>query len=188
MAAFAHRRRAYDERATPAFEKENLLDRKSERPKKAKSPANKTKSLPHKVLLIEDDDSYAQLLAYALEQESHCDVTIAADSFEAANQMSLHPFDLIITDWKLPPFTGFASLRKADQTLALDPMAPSEWFLHKKTPVIVVTVCDADEVGREKKLKGRFQFLGVVSKGQPVEGVIDQVRTLYGNFPLAATG
>lgn len=171
---------------------------KSEHPKKAnipvgekssqKSGGKKMRRLPQKVLLIEDDESYAQLLAYALEQEARCEVTIAADSFEAANQMSRHPFDLIITDWKLPPFTGFASLRKADQTLALDPMAPEEWFLHKKTPVIVVTVCDADEVGREKKLKGRFQFLGVVSKGQPLEGVIEQVRMLYGNSPLAATG
>lgn len=173
---------------------EPKTERKSERPKKANpmpgayAAPKKMKRLPQKVLLIEDDESYAQLLAYALEQEARCEVTIAADSFEAANQMSRHPFDLIITDWKLPPFTGFSSLRKADQTLALDPMAPEEWFLHKKTPVIVVTVCDADEVGREKKLKGRFQFLGVVSKGQPLEGVIDQVRTLYGNSPLAATG
>jgi CheY-like chemotaxis protein len=180
---------------TPAFMKEILLEKiKSEQPKKPKPPLNqkasikKMRRLPNKVLLIEDDDSYAQLLAYALEQEARCEVTIATDSFEAANQMSRHPFDLIITDWKLPPFTGFTSLRKADQTLALDPMAPEEWFLHKKTPVIVVTVCDADEVGREKKLKGRFQFLGVVSKGQPMEGVVDQVRTLYGNSPLAATG
>lgn len=163
------------------------MNRKNEIRKKAKAPS-KGKDLPQKVLLIEDDDSYAQLLAYALEQESDCEVTIAADSFEAANQMSIHPFDLIITDWMLPPFTGFSSLRKADQTLALDPMAPAEWFLHKKTPVIVVTVCDADEVGKEKKLKGRFQFLGVVSKEQPLEKVIEQVRTLYSNFPLAATG
>jgi CheY-like chemotaxis protein len=144
--------------------------------------------LPHKILLIEDDESYAQLLAYALEQRSDCDVSIATDSFEAANQMSMHPFDLVITDWKLPPFTGFTSLRKADQTLALDPMAPEEWFLHKKTPVIVVTICDAEEVGKEKKLKGRFQFLGVVSKEQPLDGVLNQVELLYKNFPLAATG
>lgn len=143
---------------------------------------------PTKILLIEDDESYAQLLAYALEQRVNCDVIVATEPFEAANQMSRHPFDLVITDWKLPPFTGFSALRKADQGLTLDPMAPEEWFSQKKTPVIVVTACDADEVGKEKRLKGRFHFLGVVSKGQELEGILDQIQMLYGNFPLSATG
>lgn len=143
--------------------------------------------LPHKILLIEDDESFAELIAFALEKRGGCDVIVATDSFEAANQMSTHPFDLIITDWKLPPFTGFSALRKADQGLALDPMAPEEWFLHKKTPVIVITVCDAEVVGREKKLKGRFHFLGVVSKEQPMEGILDQLQLLYKNFPIEAT-
>src|SRR6218665_3702374 len=119
-------------------------------PKKSTLPHPR---LPQKILLIEDDDSYAQLLAYTLEKAAPCQVTIATDSFEAANQMSRHAYDLVITDWKLPPFTGFSSLRQAEQTIALDPMAPAEWFLHKKTPVVVVTACDAAEVGKERKLK-----------------------------------
>jgi len=143
--------------------------------------------LPHKILLIEDDESFAELLAFALEKRGNCDVIVATNSFEAANQMSTQAFDLVITDWRLPPFTGFSALRRADQGIALDPMAPEEWFLHRKTPVIVVTVCDAEVVGREKKLKGRFQFLGVVSKGQPMEGILDQLQLIYENFPQAAS-
>jgi CheY-like chemotaxis protein len=140
--------------------------------------------LPHKILLIEDDDSFAQMLAYALEQRAGCDVHIATESFEAGNQMSRHGFDLVITDWRLPPFTGFSALRRADHELALDPLAPSDWFSHKKTPVIVVTACDLEEVGREKKLKGRFQFLGAVSKEQTVDGILDQMEILYASFPV----
>lgn len=163
-----------------------MAQKKPEGRKATDSPKG-SRSLPQKVLLIEDDDSYAQLLAYALEKRGGCDVMIATDSFEAGNQMSRHGFDLVITDWRLPPFTGFAALRRADHELALDPMAPEEWFLHKKTPVIVVTACDAEEVGRERKLKGRFQFLGVVSKEQSMDGILDQLETLYKNFPLSAT-
>lgn len=155
--------------------------------KSVSAKATGGRELPHKLLLIEDDESFAEVLAFALEKRANCDVIVATDSFEAGNQMSTHAFDLIITDWKLPPFTGFSALRKAEQGLALDPVAPEEWFLHRKTPVIVVTVCDAEEVGREKKLKGRFQFMGVVSKEQSVEGIIDQIETLYGNFPVSAT-
>lgn len=141
------------------------------------------KRLPRKILLIEDDAEYAEMMAYSLEQRGKCEVTIAADSFEAANQMSRHPFDLLITDWRLPPFTGFSALRLADHDIALDPEAPEEWFLHKKTPVIVITAADTREVGKEKKLKGRFQFLGVISKEQGMEPILDQMEVLYGTFP-----
>jgi CheY-like chemotaxis protein len=143
--------------------------------------------LPHKILLIEDDDNFAQVLAYALEKRAGCNVHIATESFEAGNQMSRHGFDLVITDWRLPPFTGFSALRRADHELALDPLAPADWFMHKKTPVIVVTACNAEEVGREKKLKGRFHFLGVVSKEQTVDGILDQMEALYGSFPVSAS-
>jgi len=152
------------------------------------SPAKIHRALPHKILLIEDDDSFAQLLAYSLEQRGGCSVHIATETFEAGNQMSRHGYDLIITDWKLPPFTGFSALRRADHEIALDPLSPSDWDEHKKTPVIVVTACDAEEVGREKKLKGRFQFLGVVSKEQTVDGILDQLEVLYANFPQKAAG
>jgi CheY-like chemotaxis protein len=166
-----------------------MRENREETSKKSAEPiGRKSPGLPQRILLIEDDESFAQVFAFALEQKWNCDVIVASDSFEAGNQMSRHPFDLIITDWRLPPFTGFSALRQADHSLALDPEAPEEWFLHKKTPVIVVTVCDAAEVGKEKRVKGRFQFMGVVSKGQPIEGMLEQLRTLYGNFLLPATG
>lgn len=159
-----------------------MSDKMVERSPEAK-PARNHRSLPHKILLIEDDDSFAQVLAYALEQRAGCDVHIATESFEAGNQMSRHGYDLVITDWRLPPFTGFSALRRADHELSLDPLAPSDWDAHKKTPVIVITACDLEEVGREKKLKGRFQFLGAVSKEQSIEGILEQMEVLYGNFP-----
>lgn len=144
--------------------------------------------LPQRILLIEDDEDFSQVLAYALEQRAPCNVSIATNSWEAANLMSRHAYDLVITDWKLPALTAFRALRKAEHEIALDPTAPEEWFRAKKVPVIVITACDAEEVERERKLKGRFQFLGVVSKEQAIEGIVDQIEILFNNSPLAATG
>lgn len=148
----------------------------------------KHRRLPNRILLIEDDAEYAQAFAYALEKRGRIEVTIAADAFEAANQMSRHAFDLLITDWSLPPFTGFSTLRQADHDLALDPEAPAQWFENRKVPVIVLTACDISEIERQKKLKGRFHFLGAVSKGQEMEAVLSELEILYANFPLPATG
>ncbi|MGZ3651060.1 MAG: response regulator [Bdellovibrionota bacterium] len=144
--------------------------------------------LPEHILLIEDDESFAQAFAFALEQEGGGEVMVAADSFEAGNLMSQHAFGLVITDWRLPQVNGFSALRKAEQSLSLDPNAPTEWFGSRKVPVIVVTACDTGEVERERHLKGCFQFLGVISKEQAMDGILAQIRMLYGNRPLAATG
>lgn len=152
------------------------------------APTKAKKALPERVLLIEDDESFAQVLAFALEQKSGCDVLIANEPFEASNLMSQHAFDLVITDWRLPTTNGFTTLRKAEQSLSLDPMAPPEWFGRHKVPVIVITACDSSEIERERRLKGCFQFLGVVSKEQPMDGILEQIEILYQNAPLQATG
>jgi CheY-like chemotaxis protein len=150
---------------------------------------SKGNRMPERVLLIEDDESFAQVFAYALEQETGGEVLLASDTFEASNLMSQHAFDLVITDWRLPLLNGFSTLKKAEQSLTLDPTAPAEWFGRKKVPVIVITACDSSEIERERRPKGCFQFLGVVSKEQPMDRILGQVSLLYGNAPsLEATG
>lgn len=142
-----------------------------------------SKSSPCRILLIEDDEAFAEVLAYGLEQKLGANVFIATSSFEAENLMATHGFDLVVTDWRLPDLTGFAALRAADRHLAIDPEAPTDWFERQKTPVIVVTACDSSEIERERRLKGRFHFLGVVSKAQKLDSVLDSIQTVYGNAP-----
>ncbi len=156
--------------------------------KKKKPRAAAVSRRPERILLIEDDESFAQVFAYALEQETCSEVHLAADSFEAGNLMSQHAFDLVITDWRLPMLNGFSALRKAEQSLSLDPTAPAEWFGRHKVPVIVITACDSSEIERERRLKGCFQFLGVVSKEQSMDRILRQISLLFGNSPVEATG
>lgn len=147
----------------------------------------KAKRLPEHILLIEDDEEFARAFTLALESEGVSDVRVAADEFEAGNLMSQHSFGLVITDWRLPLANGFSALRKAEQSLSLDPEAPAAWFGGKKTPVIVVTACRKEEVERERRLKGVFQFLGVISKEQPMENILDQVHGIFAGRPASAT-
>ncbi len=146
--------------------------------------AGTRKHLPERVLLIEDDESFAQVLAFALEDRAGCVVRVATEAFEAGNLMAQQAFDLVITDWKLPSLNGFSALRMAEHGLSLDPRAPQEWFGWHKVPVIVITACDSSEVEKEKRLKGCFRFLGVVSKEQAMDGILEQIEILYGNVPL----
>jgi CheY-like chemotaxis protein len=159
----------------------NVEKSPSSNPKRTAPPRSR---LPSHILLIEDDEVFAQAFTLALEQEGVSDVLVAADEFEAGNMMSQHPFGLVITDWRLPLATGFSALRKAEHSLSIDPEAPAEWFSSKKIPVIVVTACSKEEVEREKRLKGVFQFLGVVSKEQNMEGILDKIHDLYAKKPL----
>jgi CheY-like chemotaxis protein len=145
-----------------------------------------SRHIRQRILLVEDDESFAEVLRNVLETDGHYDVLVAADSFEAENYMSERGFDLIVTDWRLPDFTGFRGLIRADATLSRDPEAPGDWF-RESIPVIVVTACDAEEIERAKKPKGKFHFLGVVSKKQPLDGIAEQIHTIFKNAPLSAT-
>jgi CheY-like chemotaxis protein len=157
------------------------------RTRTGKETRSKLGKMPERILVIEDDDIFAQTFAYALEQFGGGEVMIAADSFEAGNLMSQHAFDLVITDWRLPMLNGFSALRKAEQSLSLDPMAPAEWFGKHKVPVIVITACDSSEIERERRLRGCFHFLGVVSKEQPMKGILEQIGILFQNGTAAET-
>jgi len=156
--------------------------------KRAPRNVSKKSSLPERILLIEDDENFAQMLACALEQRGGSDVMVAAEAFEASNLMSQQAFDLVVTDWRLPAINGFGALRKAEQCLSLDPMAPQEWFGRHKVPVIVITACDLSEIEGERRLKGCFQFLGVVSKEQAMTGILQQIEILFENAPFSSTG
>jgi CheY-like chemotaxis protein len=139
--------------------------------------------LPKRVLLIENDAQFGTELAVELEKRDHCDVHLAGDSFEAGNLMSSHAYDLIISDWNLPEGGAFSALRMAERGLSLDPSAPSDWFASDRIPVIVLTSSDTQEIRKERKIKGHFQFLGAVSREQSLVTILDELELIYSNMP-----
>ena len=68
-----------------------------------------------KILLVDDDPVSRQLIARMLESLGFSDVTGSQDGLEAWNLVKtslehLAPFDLVITDWKMPRFDGLKLL------------------------------------------------------------------------------
>jgi two-component system NtrC family sensor kinase len=63
-----------------------------------------------RILVVDDEDSIQQLLTGVLEMDGH-DVTIARNGREALDRIGREPFDLIISDIKMPVMGG-AELHK----------------------------------------------------------------------------
>jgi DNA-binding response OmpR family regulator len=64
-----------------------------------------------RLLLIEDEEDAAKMIAKGLRQESHA-VDIAGDGESGMNQVLARPYDLIILDIRLPVKDGWAVCRE----------------------------------------------------------------------------
>ncbi|CAN5327073.1 response regulator transcription factor [soil metagenome] len=58
-----------------------------------------------KILLIDDDEDYAALVAQALKSEKYL-VEIAYDGEEGLHRLLSYPYDLVICDWAMPIKSG----------------------------------------------------------------------------------
>ena len=62
------------------------------------------------MLVVEDDETIAEIVAYQLEREGHA-VTIARDGVEALEHLRSGGFDLVVLDLMLPRLSGVDVLR-----------------------------------------------------------------------------
>jgi DNA-binding response OmpR family regulator len=67
-----------------------------------------------RLLLIEDEEDAARMIATGLRQESHA-VDVASDGESGLNTALAHPYDLIILDIRLPVKDGWAVCRELRQ-------------------------------------------------------------------------
>jgi CheY-like chemotaxis protein len=137
--------------------------------------------LPRRILLIEDDEEFADICAAAIRASSHSFVEVANDPFEAINYISEGVYDLIITDWNLPAINGFNALKMASKSLDRDPSSHDLWFA-RKTPVVLLTVSDLSVIGKATLSKDHFSFLGAVSKSGTLSEILRQISGLFHSF------
>lgn len=81
-----------------------------------------------KILLVEDDSGFRELLAEALHKEGKS-VVCAADGFEALSMMDKYRPDLILLDLMMPNMDGFSMLLERKNSI----------------PVIVISALDCEE-------------------------------------------
>ena len=85
---------------------------------------------PPRVLVVDDDADFRNVHAEILRDEG-CEVELARDGEQALVMLAFRPFDLLVTDWKMPRLDGASLihwLRATESTL----------------PVVMITGSDAE--------------------------------------------
>jgi DNA-binding NtrC family response regulator len=97
------------------------------------------------ILLVEDRDSLRRLLARALADEGY-EVVAAATGAEAIRRLGERPFDLVLTDLKLPDHSGLEVLAASRQA-------------QPRAPVVVLTGYGTVGAAVEAMKLGAYDFL-----------------------------
>jgi len=98
-----------------------------------------------RILIIEDDKEMRSLLKDFLEEEGY-EADSANNGSEALGKLAHQPFDLIITDYRMPGLTG------------LDILSAVKKF-QPEMPVIVITAFGGEQVYRRSIARGADGYL-----------------------------
>jgi CheY-like chemotaxis protein len=101
-----------------------------------------------RVLIAEDDYAFRDLLVFAFEDEGY-DVAAVSDGYSLLEALGysilpnagFKPFDLVVSDIKMPRWGGLATLER----LSRSSLVP---------PIVVITAFGSDEVHRRAKQAG----------------------------------
>lgn len=118
---------------------------------------------PSRLLLVDDEASYRELLAEVLREEGH-EVTVAADGAEAVAAMRLLPPDLLLLDLMMPTMTG----AEVVVAMAGDPHLAS-------IPVLLVSGSDPGEA-----LRSGANVVGCVRKPVRLDALLQKIATILG--------
>ncbi|MBN2464291.1 sigma-54-dependent Fis family transcriptional regulator, partial [candidate division WOR-3 bacterium] len=101
--------------------------------------------MKHRVLLVDDDASVAQVVRFLLEEEGH-DTVVAASVSEAGEQFRYSSFDLVVTDLKLPDGSGLDVLKLVKE-------------MNPDVPVILITAFATVKTAVEAMKQGAFDYV-----------------------------
>ena len=68
------------------------------------------------ILIVEDEENVATTLQYMLKKLPCCDITIAGGGEQALRLFERQPFDLLITDYKMPDMDGMTLAARVQQS------------------------------------------------------------------------
>ncbi|PYM25184.1 MAG: hypothetical protein DMD80_22030 [Candidatus Rokuibacteriota bacterium] len=113
---------------------------------------------PGKVLLVDDERAVAEALAEAIRRDGH-EVEIAGDGAEALGLLAARPYDLIVSDTKMPVLDGESFYRELERRhpalrerivfLTGDVLSRDKRdFLERTGAPFLTKPCDLDELRR----------------------------------------
>lgn len=71
---------------------------------------------PRRILVVDDEESVAATLRHGLERLPNCQVAVATSGEQALQLFAQQPFDLLITDYKMPGMDGLTLARHVRQS------------------------------------------------------------------------
>jgi two-component system response regulator PilR (NtrC family) len=69
-----------------------------------------------RILIVEDEENVAVTLQYMLKKLPRCNITIAGGGEQALRLFERQPFDLLITDYKMPDMDGMTLAARVRQS------------------------------------------------------------------------
>jgi len=124
-----------------------------------------------RILVVDDSATMRQLIGLTLRKIPGCRVTEAGNGVEAVARLGAGPFDLIVTDIKMPEMDGLELVRRLRGPLGL-----------REIPIIVVTT-KGEEDARDAGLRaGASAYLT-----KPLSGahLVDLVHQWTAPAPVA---
>lgn len=115
-----------------------------------------------KVLVVDDEPLMSRLIADVLKRQGK-EVVMASDGLDAIHLLENEPFDLIVTDVKMPQKNGFDVLKTAKQ-------------LHPTIVVILVTAHGTIESAVDAMKLGAFNYLIKPFAPEVLEGVVEKAE------------
>jgi CheY-like chemotaxis protein len=121
-----------------------------------------------RILVVDDEPNVALFLQAALEYLPDCEVEVATGGDQALRLFEQQPFDLLITDYRMPGMGGVALAAKVRE-------------LHPQTVILIITAFADDELYRaspgagvrrvvHKPVRtGEIRALALQALGRPVE-------------------
>jgi len=114
-----------------------------------------------KILIIEDDEEMRSLLRDFVEEEGY-EADTVGDGYEAFRKLVKEPFDLVVTDVRMPGLTGLDILPRIRK-------------LQPGIPIIVITAFGSEEVYRRALERGATAYLEKPIHFQKLRELIHQM-------------
>src|SRR6267142_4077447 len=111
-----------------------------------------------KILVVDDEQSMAQFLAIVLRKEGY-QVSTVSNGKDALEKVKAEPFDVVITDIKMPGMDGIQLLQQIKKH---DP----------SLPVVIMTAYASQQSAIDSVNQGAFQYLIKNAKNDEIKLVV----------------
>lgn len=123
-------------------------------------------SKPARILVVEDTNSTALLILRLLGERGHV-VRHVTDGAQALQRLAAEPFDLVVTDWRMPVLDGLELLRRIRERMPVPP------------PIVMQTAL-TDEASRETAaLAGADEYLAKPWRHHDLTAAVERCLRRY---------